>query len=124
MAAARVGMSHAPSSSAAAVRIRGVAHAKRDGADRGCAARRLAHRVGVAVDDDVHVALAIEDHLARPMPRHLGESHLAQEAAERERLARGVLDELDAPDCRADSKGSAGVPGPSACSAPRSGRAV
>ena len=56
----------------------------------------LGTAAGVGVDDDVHVALAVQQHLARAVPRHRAEAHHLQHLAQRLRLAGGVLDELDA----------------------------
>ena len=66
------------------------------GVSTGCIAARQAG--DVRVDDDVHVALAVEQHFARAMPRDRPEAHHLQHLAQRLRLARGVLDELDAVD--------------------------
>ena len=58
------------------------------------AASPAARRIGI--DDQVHRALAVEHHLARAMARHRHEAHRLQQPAERLRLRRRVLDELDA----------------------------
>ncbi len=82
-----------------AIGRRRVAHAQRDGGD----ARRLVgpavavHRRRLAgVDDDVHLALAVQRHLARAVARDRPEAHHLEHLAEGLRPRRGVFDELDA----------------------------
>ena len=76
----------------------GVAHAQAHRGDH----RRLAQRIAarpravVGVDDDVHRALPVQQHLARAMPRHRTEAQALQHLAQRLRPVGGVFDELDA----------------------------
>src|SRR6202171_4734465 len=76
---------------------RGVTHAKRDRRDH----RRFSrlYRTGLAarmgVDDDVHVSLPVEQHLARAVACDRAKAHHLQHLTQRLRLARRILDELD-----------------------------
>ena len=81
----------------------GIVHAQRHGRQ----ARRTVvaggggrcgvfHHAGVRVDDDVHFALAVQQHLARSVARHRVETQLFQHLAQRLRLVAGVFDVFDA----------------------------
>lgn len=52
--------------------------------------------LGLGVDDDVHVALAVKQHFARAVARHGVEAQGLQHLAQGLRLGGQVLDELDA----------------------------
>ena len=81
----------------AAERRLGVVDAEREGADdRALDRLHGARNVGrLRVHDDVHRALAVELDLARAVPRDRTEAHRFQHAAQRLRLRRGELDELE-----------------------------
>jgi hypothetical protein len=81
-----------------AVGAGGVAHTQRDRRDHRRFAGQHAARQpgGVGVDDDVHVALPVQQHFARAMPRDRPVTHHLQHLAQRLRPAGGVFDELDA----------------------------
>ena len=81
-----------------AISGRGIAHAQREGRDRRYFRgwRRARLPAGVRVDDDVHVALPVEQHFAGAMARDRVEADHFQNLSERLRLAGRELDELDA----------------------------
>ena len=74
-----------------------VMHAQGEGADDRALDRLDGARNvgGLRVDDDVHRALPVELDLARAVPRDRTEAHRLQDAAQRLRLRRGELDELE-----------------------------
>ena len=77
---------------------RRVADAQGDGGDDRCLGRHDAARAGgvVGVDDDVHRALAVQQHLPRSVPRDGAEAHHLEHPPEGLRARGGVLDEFDA----------------------------
>ncbi len=62
-----------------------VLHAQRNGADAGSvhACEPLGEALRLGVDDEVHIALAIERDILRAMPRDLGEAHALEQRAQR-----------------------------------------
>src|SRR5262245_18583120 len=80
------------------VGARGVAHAERDRAHaRPVAAREvLRERARLGVDDEVDVALLVERDALVSMARDRLEAHALEQRAERGRVGRRVLDELEA----------------------------
>jgi len=91
---------HAPGAllDGAPVRKRGIADAKRDGADRWTVHSRkgLREAARLGVDDEVDLALTIEKHVLRTMLRDRLEAQLLEQPAERARIGRRVLDEFEA----------------------------
>ena len=76
------------------VRGGGIVHAQRDRGD--LRLLRRSDRAGMRVDDDVHAALAIQQHLARAVPCDRLEADQFEYLAECLRLRGRVLDVLDA----------------------------
>ena len=74
----------------------GIAHPQGNGRDGGhiAAVGRTLNVKGV--DHDVELALAVEQHLTRTVPRHGPKTHHLQHLAECLGFGSGVLDELDA----------------------------
>ncbi len=70
----------------------GIAHPEREGADH----RRVGTAGVAGVDDDVHIALAIQHDFARAVARHRVEADRLEHLAEGLGLGSGVFDELDA----------------------------
>jgi hypothetical protein len=60
------------------------------------ARERLRERGRLGVDDEVDLALAVEQHVLRPVLGDGGEAHLLEQPAERRGIGRGVFDELEA----------------------------
>ncbi len=56
----------------------------------------LREAVGLGVDDEIHVALAVQRDVLGTVPRHAHEAHALEQLAERLRIGRGVFDELEA----------------------------
>src|SRR6202171_2758629 len=79
------------------VRGRCIAHAQRDRGDHRRFGRlhRACLTTRVSVDNDVHVALSIEQYLARTVSCDRAKAHHLQDLAQSLRLAGGILDELD-----------------------------
>src|SRR6266480_4258690 len=77
---------------------RGVLHAEGDGAHaRAVAAGEvLRERARLGVDDEIGVALLVEQHVLVAVPGDRLEAHALEELAERPGIARRVLDELEA----------------------------
>ena len=75
-----------------------VLHPEGDGADRGAvhAGKALGEAVPLGVDDEVHVALAIERDVLGAVLGDLHEAHALEQRAQRRRIGRRVLDELEA----------------------------
>ena len=80
------------------IRRRGVAHAERHRANARPVAPREVLRKGarLGVDDEVHVALLVERDVLVPVARDALEAEALEERAERLRIGRRVLDELEA----------------------------
>src|SRR3989442_4019553 len=80
------------------VRRGGILHAEpHRGHPRAVAARKvLRERARLGVDDEVDVALLVEQHVLVTVPGDRLEPHALEESAERLRIRRGVLDELEA----------------------------
>ncbi|CAM2148565.1 hypothetical protein PT2222_200015 [Paraburkholderia tropica] len=80
------------------VGLGGVLHTKRDCADRRAVQAReaLRERIGLAVDDEVDLALAIKRHVLVAVTRDGGEAHALEQLAERFGIGSGVFDELEA----------------------------
>jgi hypothetical protein len=87
----------APSSSARLVGHGGVVDADRDGAHRRAVLAReaLRERILLGVDDEVDLALAVQGHVLVAVARDGGKAHLLEQRAERFRIRRRVLDELE-----------------------------
>jgi hypothetical protein len=60
------------------------------------ARERLREAVRLAVHDEVHAPLAVEDHVLGAVARHGAEAHLLEEGAQLPGIGRGVLDEFEA----------------------------
>ena len=75
-----------------------VLHPEGDRADRRAvhARKALGEAVGLGIDDEVHVALAVERDVLGAMPGDLHEAHALEQAAKLGGIGRGVLDELEA----------------------------
>src|SRR5262249_132277 len=75
-----------------------VLDAKGDGADRRSVypGKTLSEAFRFAVDDEIHVTLAEQRNVLGAVFRHLHEAHALQQQAERRRIGRSVLDELEA----------------------------
>ena len=75
-----------------------VLHAEGDGADaRAVQAREaLRKRVGLGIDDEVDLALAVQHHVLVAVPRDRLEAHALEQGAHRRGVGRGVFDELEA----------------------------
>ena len=78
--------------------VRGVLDPECNGADRGAvhSRERLREASGLGVDDEVDLSLAIEEHILGAVLRDRREAHLLEQPAERGRVRRRVLDELEA----------------------------
>jgi hypothetical protein len=81
----------------AAVGKSGVVDADRDGADRLAVLAReaLRERIGLGIDDEVDLALAIQGHVLVAMARDGGKAHLFEQRAHRFRIRRRVFDEFE-----------------------------
>ena len=81
----------------APIRLGGVAHAERHGANRGPvdAGEGLRETVGLGIEHEVDVALAIERHVLRAVARRRAESHHLEEPGKRCGIGRRVFDELE-----------------------------
>ena len=75
----------------------GVLHPQRDGADARPVHPReaLGEALLLRVDDEIHVALAIERDVLGAVLRHLGEAHALEQDTERGGIGGGVFDELE-----------------------------
>ena len=75
-----------------------VLHPEGDGADAGPvhAGEALGEAVLLGVDDEVHVALAVERDVLGAVLGDPHEAHALEQRAERRRIGRGVFDELEA----------------------------
>jgi len=75
-----------------------VLHAEGDGADRRSvyAGKALRKAVRLGIDDEVHVALAVERDVLGAVPGHLHEAHALEQDAKGCRIGGGVFDELEA----------------------------
>jgi hypothetical protein len=51
--------------------------------------------VRLGIDDEIDIALAIQGDVLLPVPGHRAEAHALEQRAERHRIGRGVLDELE-----------------------------
>ena len=82
----------------AAIGCRRVTHPQRNRREHRLLGRLHAVRAGadMGIDDDVHAALAVQQHFARAMPGNRLEAHHLQDLAQRLRPGGGVFDELDA----------------------------
>jgi hypothetical protein len=56
----------------------------------------LRERARLGVDDEVDVRLLVESHVLMAVARHRVEAHALEKRAQRCRVGRGVLDELEA----------------------------
>ena len=76
----------------------GVLHAKGDGADAGAmhAGEALGEALLLAVDDEVHVALAEQRDVLGTMAGDAHEAHALEQGAQRRRIGGGIFDELEA----------------------------
>src|SRR3546814_5551512 len=77
---------------------RRVLHPEGDGADRGTVQQGegLGKALALGIEDEVHVALAVERHVLGAVPGDGGKAEGLEKASELDRLRRGELDELEA----------------------------
>jgi hypothetical protein len=82
----------------ALVRLGGILHAHREGAGRWPVHARegLGEAVRLAVHDEVHLPLAVQEHVLRAMARDRRKPHLLEKGTQQLRVRGGVLDELEA----------------------------
>ena len=60
------------------------------------AAKSLGEAVGLGVDDEIDVALAVEGDVLALVPGDRGEAHLGEQRAQQLGIGRGIFDELEA----------------------------